>query len=117
MRLTNLECDFNPKLCMHRHQKILFVNLRRTFVATILVKKSEKSKLTRIDLFMSCFLEHASSFDVTIIVLFAYRVCYTFGKRIKFQIQDITSTFLSIGVISTARQADHVAHSVLRNHG
>jgi len=45
------------------------------------------------------------------------RVCYTFGKRIKFQIQDITPTFLSIGVISTARQADHVAHSVLRNHG
>lgn len=45
------------------------------------------------------------------------RVCYTFGKRIKFQIQDITPTFLSKGVISTARQADHVAHSVLRNHG
>lgn len=45
------------------------------------------------------------------------RVCYTFGKRIKFQIQEITPTFLSKGVISTARQADHVAHSVLRNHG
>jgi len=45
------------------------------------------------------------------------RVCYTFGKRIKFQIQDVTPTFLSQGVIGTARQADHVAHSVLRNHG
>ena len=66
---------------------------------------------------MSCFLEHVSSFDFSVIVLFTYRVCYTFGKRIKFQIQDITPTFLSIGVISTARQADHVAHSVLRNHG
>ncbi|KAM7439597.1 hypothetical protein ABFA07_011051 [Porites harrisoni] len=44
------------------------------------------------------------------------RVCYTFGKRIKFQIQEITPTFLSTGVIGTARQADHVAHSVLRNH-
>ena len=48
---------------------------------------------------------------------FSFRVCYTFGKRIKFQIQEITPTFLSTGVIGTARQADHVAHSVLRNHG
>ena len=47
----------------------------------------------------------------------SFRVCYTFGNRIKFQIQDITSTFLSPGVISTLRQADHVAHSVIRKHG
>ncbi|XP_020626261.1 GMP synthase [glutamine-hydrolyzing]-like [Orbicella faveolata] len=45
------------------------------------------------------------------------RVCYTFGKRIKFQIQDITPTFLSHGVISTLRQADHVAYSVIHKHG
>ncbi|PFX27813.1 GMPS gene product [Stylophora pistillata] len=44
------------------------------------------------------------------------RVCYTFGKRIKFQIQDITATFLSPGVISTLRQADHVAYSVIHKH-
>lgn len=47
----------------------------------------------------------------------SFRVCYTFGTRIKFTIQDITPTFLSPGVISTLRQADHVAHSVIRNHG
>ncbi|RMX38265.1 hypothetical protein pdam_00003398 [Pocillopora damicornis] len=45
------------------------------------------------------------------------RVCYTFGKRIKFQIQDITPTFLSPGVISTLKQADHVAYSVIQKHG
>ncbi|KAL9971293.1 hypothetical protein ACROYT_G023801 [Oculina patagonica] len=44
------------------------------------------------------------------------RVCYTFGKRIKFQIQDVTPTFLSPGVISTLRQADHVAYSVVQKH-
>ena len=46
-----------------------------------------------------------------------FRVCYTFGKRIKFQIQDITPTFLSPGVISTLKQADHVAYSVILKHG
>ncbi|XP_058959886.2 GMP synthase [glutamine-hydrolyzing] [Pocillopora verrucosa] len=45
------------------------------------------------------------------------RVCYTFGKRIKFQIQDITPTFLSPGVISTLKQADHVAYSVILKYG
>ena len=47
----------------------------------------------------------------------AFRVCFTFGKRIKFQIQDVTPTFLSQGVISTLRQADHVAYSVINKHG
>lgn len=45
------------------------------------------------------------------------RVCWTFGKRIRYQIQDVTSTFLSMSVLSTLRQADHVAHSVLQAHG
>ncbi|EDO34799.1 predicted protein [Nematostella vectensis] len=45
------------------------------------------------------------------------RVCYAFGKRIKFQIQDITTTYLTLGVLSQLRQADHVAHSTLSEHG
>lgn len=47
----------------------------------------------------------------------SFRVCFTFGKRIKFQIQDVTPTFLSPGVISTLKQADHVAYSVIHKHG
>ncbi|XP_020900922.1 GMP synthase [glutamine-hydrolyzing] [Exaiptasia diaphana] len=45
------------------------------------------------------------------------RVCYAFGKRIKFQIQEITATYLSMGVLSQLRQADHVAHAVLAEYG
>ncbi|XP_031552012.1 GMP synthase [glutamine-hydrolyzing]-like [Actinia tenebrosa] len=45
------------------------------------------------------------------------RICYAFGKRIKYQIQDITPTYLSLGVLSQLRQCDHVAHSVLSENG
>jgi len=40
-----------------------------------------------------------------------------FGKRIRFQIQDITPTFLSLGVLSQLRQADDVAHMAIRESG
>jgi GMP synthase (glutamine-hydrolysing) len=40
------------------------------------------------------------------------RVCYIFGKMIRDPVQDITTTFLTSGIISTIRQVDHVANQV-----
>uniref|UniRef100_F6U2U3 GMP synthase (glutamine-hydrolyzing) n=1 Tax=Ciona intestinalis TaxID=7719 RepID=F6U2U3_CIOIN len=41
------------------------------------------------------------------------RITYIFGNVVSEQIQDITPTVLSFNVLSTLRQCDHVAHSVL----
>ncbi|KAI2653677.1 GMP synthase [glutamine-hydrolyzing] [Labeo rohita] len=42
------------------------------------------------------------------------RVVYVFGSHVKEPPTDITPTFLTTGVLSTLRQADFVAHSILR---
>lgn len=40
-----------------------------------------------------------------------------FGSHMKEPPADITPTFLTTGVLSTLRQADFVAHSILRESG
>ncbi|KAA8593913.1 hypothetical protein FQN60_004747 [Etheostoma spectabile] len=45
------------------------------------------------------------------------RVVYVFGSHMKEPPTDITPTFLTTGVLSTLRQADFVAHSILRESG
>ncbi|KAG7457022.1 hypothetical protein MATL_G00242110 [Megalops atlanticus] len=45
------------------------------------------------------------------------RVVYIFGPQVKEPPTDITPTFLTTGVLSTLRQADFVAHSVLQESG
>lgn len=45
------------------------------------------------------------------------RVVYVFGSPVKEPPTDITPTFLTTGVLSTLRQADFVAHSILRESG
>lgn len=45
------------------------------------------------------------------------RVVYVFGSHVKEPPADITPTFLTTGVLSTLRQADFVAHSILRESG
>ncbi|KAJ8357824.1 hypothetical protein SKAU_G00206180 [Synaphobranchus kaupii] len=45
------------------------------------------------------------------------RVVYVFGPQVKESPADITPTFLTTGVLSTLRQVDFVAHSVLRESG
>uniref|UniRef100_A0A3B3X879 GMP synthase (glutamine-hydrolyzing) n=1 Tax=Poecilia mexicana TaxID=48701 RepID=A0A3B3X879_9TELE len=45
------------------------------------------------------------------------RVVYIFGSHVKEPPTDITPTFLTTGVLSTLRQADFVAHSILRESG
>lgn len=42
---------------------------------------------------------------------------YVFGSHMKEPPTDITPTFLTTGVLSTLRQADFVAHSILRESG
>ena len=42
---------------------------------------------------------------------------YIFGDPVKFPIEDITPTYLSEGVLSTLRQADFKATSVLHDSG
>lgn len=44
-----------------------------------------------------------------------FRVVYIFGKAIQFQLEDITPTYLSAGVLSTLRQADHLCTKVLND--
>jgi len=44
------------------------------------------------------------------------RVTYVFGKAVTDQIQDITPTTLSFNVLSTLRQCDWVANSILEKH-
>ena len=43
------------------------------------------------------------------------RVCYVFGGLVEHPIQDVTPTFLTPIVLSTVRQADHLANQVLRS--
>lgn len=45
------------------------------------------------------------------------RVVYIFGSPVKEPPTDITPTFLTTGVLSTLRQADFVAHAILRESG
>ncbi|XP_040929434.1 GMP synthase [glutamine-hydrolyzing] isoform X1 [Betta splendens] len=45
------------------------------------------------------------------------RVVYVFGSHVKEPPSDITPTFLTTGVLSTLRQADFVAHTILRESG
>ena len=45
------------------------------------------------------------------------RVCYAFGDAIKFQVQDITVTHLTPAVLSTLREADHLAQNILHQNG
>jgi GMP synthase (glutamine-hydrolysing) len=42
------------------------------------------------------------------------RVCYIWGGLVRDQVLDITPTFLTSNVLSTLRQADHVASQVSR---
>ncbi|CAF90658.1 unnamed protein product [Tetraodon nigroviridis] len=45
------------------------------------------------------------------------RVVYVFGSHVKEPPTDVTPTFLTTGVLSTLRQADYEAHSILRESG
>lgn len=45
------------------------------------------------------------------------RVVYIFGTHVKEPPTDVTPTFLTTGVLSTLRQADFEAHSILRESG
>ncbi|KAK7093627.1 hypothetical protein V1264_007340 [Littorina saxatilis] len=45
------------------------------------------------------------------------RVVYIFGGGVKYPIEDVTPTFLTKGVLSTLRQADHVATTTLHAAG
>lgn len=42
------------------------------------------------------------------------RVCYVFGGRVEHPVQDVTPSFLTPLVVSTLRQADHVANQSLK---
>uniref|UniRef100_H2Y9F1 GMP synthase (glutamine-hydrolyzing) n=2 Tax=Ciona savignyi TaxID=51511 RepID=H2Y9F1_CIOSA len=44
------------------------------------------------------------------------RITYIFGEAVNDQIQDVTPTILSFNVLSTLRQCDNIAHSVLAQH-
>lgn len=45
------------------------------------------------------------------------RVCFAFGPAIAEPVTDVTPTYLTMNVIATLRQADHVANAVLRESG
>lgn len=45
------------------------------------------------------------------------RVCYAFGPAIREPIADVTPTYLTMNVLATLREADHVANKMLRAHG
>jgi len=45
------------------------------------------------------------------------RVCYVFGKEIKYPVSDVTETHLTPHVLATLREADHLAHQVLKDRG
>ena len=46
---------------------------------------------------------------------FACRVVYAFGPRIKEPVQEVTSTFLTQGILGTLRECDALAHQVLQS--
>lgn len=54
---------------------------------------------------------------IHLFVSLSSRVVYIFGSHVKEPPTDITPTFLTTGVLSTLRQADFVAHSILRESG
>ncbi|XP_056638879.1 GMP synthase [glutamine-hydrolyzing] [Diorhabda carinulata] len=45
------------------------------------------------------------------------RVCYIFGGNVKEPIPDVTTTYLNSNVLSTLRQCDDIATSILHNSG
>jgi len=45
------------------------------------------------------------------------RICYIFGGPVEHPVDSVTTTFLTPLVLSTLRQADHLAHQVLSNAG
>lgn len=45
------------------------------------------------------------------------RVCYVFGNPITFPVQDVTETHLTPHVLATLREADSLAHQVLKEKG
>lgn len=44
-------------------------------------------------------------------------MCYIFGPAVTYPVHDITPTFLTPIVLSTLRQVDYVAHSILQSSG
>lgn len=49
-------------------------------------------------------------------ILFHCRVVWVFGNMVQGPIEEVTPTHLTMGVLATLRQADHLAHTVLRRH-
>ena len=45
------------------------------------------------------------------------RVCFAFGPAIREQVTDVTPTYLTMNVVATLREADHVTSKVLRDSG
>ena len=45
------------------------------------------------------------------------RVVWAFGKAILHPVNDVTPTHLSQGVLATLREADYVAHQILKYNG
>ncbi len=45
------------------------------------------------------------------------RVVWVFGNAVPYPVLDVTPTHLSNGVLATLRQADYVAHSILKYTG
>ena len=45
------------------------------------------------------------------------RVCYVFGPPVAFPVNDVTETHLTPQVLATLREADSLAHQVLKNKG
>jgi GMP synthase (glutamine-hydrolysing) len=45
------------------------------------------------------------------------RVCFAFGPAIREPVTDVTPTYLTMNVVATLREADHVTSKVLRDSG
>jgi len=45
------------------------------------------------------------------------RICYIFGGPVEHPVMEVTPTFLTPIVLATVRQADHLAHQVLKSAG
>lgn len=52
-----------------------------------------------------------------IVLFFSTRVCYIFGPAVTYPVHDVTPTYLTPIVLSTLRQVDYVAHSILQSSG
>lgn len=64
-----------------------------------------------------CHRRHSGTHRRLQFFIHVSRVVYVFGSHVKEPPTDITPTFLTTGVLSTLRQADFVAHSILRESG